>query len=213
MEIKEVHMKHWMPALLAIAVILAVSKLQASPAKDRLITMNVPAPVVVQAIKRVLPLRVDGSSSGLEGVLTIVGITNFRVRDQQIKCRIEMTGTDMHIVTNVAGQQIRLKLGSARMAFDCDARIRFDTPRQILYIKPKAGDVRASEALAKGDIGQMVMLLVDGREFPVPMKNLKPVVAETADKIITVRTKIVDVKAVDGALELSLSPEVSTSPR
>lgn len=206
-------MKNLMPVLIWIAVFLAASGLQASPAKDRLITMNVPAEVVAEAMKRVLPLRVDGSSSGLEGTITIVSLTDFRVKDQQIGCHIEMTGKDMRIVTSVADQPIRLKLGSARMAFDCKADLRFDAARQTLFIRPSAGNVRATEALTKGDIGQVILLLVDGREFPVPIQNLKPIIAETVDRIITIRTKIVNIRAVEGEFQISMTPHVTTSSR
>ncbi len=206
-------MKNVLSMMFAVACLQAAISVQAAPSNDRLITMQVPDAVVADAMKRVLPLRVDGSSSGLEGNLKIVSISNFRVKDKQIHCHVEMEGTDLHLVRTVADQPIRLKLGSARMAFDCSARIRFDAVRQILYIQPSAGDVRASEALIKGDIGQIVLLLVDGRRFPVAIQNLKPVIAEIEDKVITLKTKIVDIRVAQGAFQLSLSPNISMSSR
>jgi hypothetical protein len=201
-------------SVLAFIVSLVPGNLQADPAKNQLITMNLPDAVIAEALKRVLPLALNSSSSGLEGVITIVGITNFRVKDQQILCHLDLMGDNLHLVTSVANQDIRLKLGSARLDFDCEARIRFDAVREILFIRPTAGDMQSSSVLGKGEIGQAIIdLLVNGREFSVSMQGLKPIMAETSDKVITIRTNIVDIKAVEGALQCSIAPAVSTAPR
>jgi hypothetical protein len=201
-------------SVLAFIVSLVPGNLQADPAKNQLITMNLPDAVIAEALKRVLPLALNSSSSGLEGVITIVGITNFRVKDQQILCHLDLMGDNLHLVTSVANQDIRLKLGSARLDFDCEARIRFDAVREILFIRPTVGDMQSSSVLGKGEIGQAIIdLLVNGREFSVSMQGLKPIMAETSDKVITIRTNIVDIKAVEGALQCSIAPAVSTAPR
>jgi hypothetical protein len=199
---------------LAFIVFLAPHNLHAGPAKNQLITMNLPDAVIAEALKHVLPLSLNSSSSGLEGVISIVGITNFRVKDQQILCHLDLMGDNLHLVTSVANQDIRLKLGSARVDFDCEAAIRFDAGRQILFIRPTADAVQSSSVLGKGEIGQAIIdLLVNGREFSVSMQGLKPIMAETSDKVITIRTNIVDIKAVAGALQCSIVPAVSTAPR
>jgi len=198
---------------LAFTVFLAPHNLHADPAKNQLITMNLPDAVIAEALKRVLPLALNSSSSGLEGTITIVGITNFRVKDQQILCHLDLMGDNLHLVTSVANQDIRLKLGSARVDFDCEAHIRFDADREILFIRPTAGDMRSSSVLGKGEIGQAIILLVNGREFPVNMQGLKPIMVETSDKVITIKTHIVDIRAVEGAVQCSIAPAVSTALR
>lgn len=200
-------------SVLAFIVSLVPGNLQADPAKNQLITMNLPDAVIAEALKRVLPLTLNSSSSGLEGTITIVGITNFRVKDQQIFCHLDLMGDNLHLVTSVANQDIRLNLGNARADFDCEARIRFDAVREILFIRPTTGDIQSSSALGKGEIAQAIILLVNGREFPVSMQDLKPIMVETSDKVITIRTNIVDIKAVEGALQCSIAPAVSTAPR
>jgi hypothetical protein len=137
-------------SVLAFIVSLVPGNLQADPAKNQLITMNLPDAVIAEALKHVLPLSLNSSSSGLEGVITIVGITNFRVKDQQILCHLDLMGDNLHLVTSVANQDIRLKLGSARLDFDCEARIRFDAVREILFIRPTVGDMQSSSVLGKG---------------------------------------------------------------
>ena len=45
------------------------------------------------------------------------------------------------------------------------------------------------------------------------MQNLEPIITEASDKIITINTKIVDIKGVEGALQINLAPTVTASPR
>ncbi len=44
------------------------------------ITMNIPQPIIADALQRVIPLNNDGNSSSLEGTITIARIDNLRIR-------------------------------------------------------------------------------------------------------------------------------------
>lgn len=173
--------------------------------RDKYITLNLPETVVARALEHALPLSLKGSSSMLDGTITIVTISNFRVKKQQIFCHLDLVGSNLHLVTKVANQNIRLKLGSARVTFDCEVRIRYDKTRQILYIRPTSRGAQGTDALSKGDISQALALLLNGQEFPIAMQNIKPIIAEASDKIITIKTDIVDIKAIKGALQISLN--------
>jgi hypothetical protein len=201
------------PLIFALFSLLIPLQLQAAAETSLYITMNLPEAVIEKSMKQILPLSLEGSSSTLEGTITVMDITDLRIKNQQILFHLDIMGNNLHLVTRVANQDIRLKLGSTRVDFDCDARIRYDTAKQTLFIRPTASDVQGSEALSKGDIGQTLLLFLNGREFPLTMQNLKPIITEASDKIITINTKIVDVKGVEGALQLSLSPTVTASPR
>lgn len=199
--------------IFALFFLLTPLQLQAATDTNQYITMNVPEAVIAEAMKQILPLSLNTSSSTLEGTITVVKITDLRIKNQQILCHLEILGNNLHLVTRVANQDIRLKLGSAKLDFDCDARIRYDAAKQTLYIRPTASDVQGSDALTKGDIGQTLILFLNGREFPVTMQDLEPIITEASDKMITIKTNIVDVKGVEGALQISLSPTVTASPR
>ncbi len=209
---KDTNMRRLILLLFAIYFLLPPLQLQASTPSNQYITMNLPEAVIVEILKKALPLSLKGSSSRLEGTITILNITNFHLKNQQILCHLDLMGRNLQLVTKVANQDIRLNLGEARTDFDCDARIRYDRSQQTLYIKPITKGIQGSGALSKGDIGQALLLLLNGREFPIAMQNLKPIIARASNKIITINTNIVDVRAVEGALQLSLLPVISSSP-
>lgn len=199
--------------IFTLSFLMISLQLQAAADTNQYITMNVPEAVIAEAMKEILPLSLNTSSSTLEGTITVVNISDLRIKNKQILCHLDIMGDNLNLVTTVANQDIRLKLGSAKLDFDCEARIRYDAAKQTLYIRPTASDVQGSDALTKGDIGQTLMLFLNGREFAVTMQDLEPIITEASDKIITIKTNIADVKSVEGALQISLSPNVTASPR
>lgn len=49
---------------------------------------------------------------------------------------ITLSGHELQIVTTIAGHNLRMKIGSLTMGFQCDATLRFDAPTKTLFIKP-----------------------------------------------------------------------------
>lgn len=204
-------MKRSLITTLATFLVLAALTAQAATT-NQFVTMNVPEAIIAEAMKQVVPLTLDGNSSRLEGTITIIDISNFQIKNQQIFCHLDLMGNNLHLVTTVANQNIRLKLGSARIDLDCDAQIRFDRSSQTLYIRPLAKDTQGSDPLIDGDIGQALLLFLNGKEFPISMQNLKPIVARASGKSISIKTHIVDIRAIEGALQFDITPIITTSP-
>ncbi len=174
------------------------------------ITIAIPETVISKALAETLPLTLDGGSERLEGTITIVDISDLKLYNKIIICHIALTGKDLSLVTTVADQDIRLKLGNASVDFDCEAELRFDEALQTLYITPVARGIEAEKALENGDIGQALLLFLNGREFPIALQDIQPIIAEAGDKMITIDTHISDIGAAAGMLQISLLPKIST---
>jgi len=196
----------------AFLLLFPVSSINAAEKDPQFISMNIPGAVISNALQQILPLTLEGTSSKLEGTITIVGISDLQLHDRRIFCRIDLRGDDLDLITTVADQDIRLRLGSADLDFDCEAELRYDATLQTLYVKPIARGVQTDQALQKGEIGNALLLFLNGREFPLALEDIQPVIAEAGNKIITIETRIADIKAVEGALQFSLHPIVTTAP-
>jgi len=177
------------------------------------ITIAIPESVISRALTETLPLTLAGDSRRLEGAITIVDISGLKLYNKIIICHITLTGKDLSLVTTVADQDIRLKLGNASVDFDCEAELRFDEALQTLYITPVARGIEAEKALENGDIGQALLLFLNGREFPIALQDIQPIIAEAGDKMITIDNHISDIGAAAGMLRISLLPEITTRPK
>ena len=65
--------------------------------------------------------------------------------------------------------------------------------------------------MKKGNIGEALLLLLNGREFPIELQDIEPIIAETSAKTITFQTRIIDIQSAPQQLQLKLAPTISTS--
>lgn len=184
---------------------------QLPAATSKLITLNVPDSVLSQALDKSLPISIDTSSDILSGAITIVKINNLQINDQGISCRIALHGNDMFLNTEIGGQTIKLKVGSLQLDLRCNAILRFDAVKQVLYVKPMISDLQASSSAAQGDINALLMTFLNNREFPVKLQQLEPLIAETSGKAINIRMNIVGIRTHQGIVQFEIMPLIQTT--
>ncbi|MEE4241899.1 MAG: hypothetical protein V2I36_10550 [Desulfopila sp.] len=207
-------MKKRVSSVLSLIVLLFhLQNFAATAAASQTITMNIPEAVIADALEQVLPLTLDDTSSRLEGRITLQKISQFKLLDNLVSFHLDLHGENLSLITTVASQDIRLKLGSAQLDFDCDAYLRFDEEQQILFVKPMARDIQPEVALQQGDIGNALLLLLNGREFPLELQEITPIIAETHHKQLSITAVITNIISQKGALQLQLKPLITASPR
>lgn len=180
---------------------------------SRMITLTIPESVLNQALDKSLPISVDTDSGTLSGAITIVKISNLQLHDQGVSCRIALKGDNMCLTTEIGGQNIKLKIGSLQLGLQCNAGLRFNPNKQILYVKPVITDLQASSTAAQGDIDAMLMAFLNNREFPVKMQQMEPLIAETSGKTINISMNIVDIHTQQGVLQFDILPQIQSTIR
>lgn len=194
--------------LTLIALFLLASSPQESFAKQP-ISLTIPQSVIAEVTKALLPIQLDTHSKSVDGDITIINISDLKLTNGHLACRLRLGGNNLALLTEIAGHEIRLKVGSIELDVNTDAALRFDKEKQILYLKPMINDVVGSGSGANGEIGKALIALLDGREFPINMQQLDPLVAETGAKTVTIDTQIVNIEARPKSLRLSLHPVIS----
>ncbi len=195
--------------LTLVALFILVSAPQNSIAKEP-IRLTIPQSVITEVTRALLPIKIDTHSKSVDGDITIINISELKLTDGHLACRLRLGGNNLALLTEIAGHEIRLKVGSIELDVSTDAALRFDIEKQILYLKPIIKDVAGSGSGANGEIGKaLIAAMLDGREFPINMQQLDPLVAEAGAKTVTIDTKIVNIEAKLQSLELSLYPVIS----
>ncbi len=200
-----------MPKLcLAIAFLLLalVSSPQKATAED-VISLTLPESVIAKAVTALLPLRIDAHSKSVQGDINIKSITDFQLSNNQLACRLRLAGTNLGLVTEIAGHEIKLKVGAVEIDVQTNATLRYDAAHQTLFVKPVVKNLSPGGKDANADIGQALVALLNSKEFPITLQNLDPIIAKSGAKVITINTRITDIKAQPEALRLSLIPMVS----
>lgn len=178
-------------------------------AAEEPIRLTIPQSVITEVTRTLLPIKIDTHSKSVDGDITIINISNLRLTKGHLACRLHLAGNNLALLTEIAGHEIRLKVGSIELDVSTDAALRFDNKRQILYIKPIIKNLEGSGSGANGEIGKALVSMLNGREFPISMQELDPLVAEAGAKTVTIGTKIVNIEAKPKMIQLSLHPIIS----
>lgn len=174
------------------------------------ITMNLPESILSGTLKKILPLQLETASKTLEGTITIISIDKLKLRKGKLSCLLKLKAENLHVVTEVSGHKLRIRIGTIDLSFNTDATLRFDPKEQTLYIKANISDQKTGENGGSNDIGKTLLALLNGREYPIELQKLEPLVAEASNKTVTIQMNIADIKSIDKALQLSLVPVIST---
>lgn len=199
-------MMHRFLTTLFLSTTLLIATATHSIGQD-IITLNLPESVISKAAAAILPLNIDANSKSIQGEITVINITELQLTDQHLACRLHLAGNNLAFVTEIAGHEIKLKVGTVEINFKTNAAIRFDESQQTLYIKPMVEDV--SEDGGNTDIGKALVALLNGREFPVDIQTIEPLIAKTGAKTITIGTRIANIEAKPHAIQLSLIPSIT----
>lgn len=178
-------------------------------AAEDVISLTLPESVIAKAVTALLPLRIDAHSKSVQGDIIIKNITDFQLSNNQLACRLRLAGTNLGLVTEIAGHEIKLKVGAVEIDVQTNATLRYDAAQQTLFVKPVVKNLSPGGKDANADIGQALVALLNSKEFPITLQNLDPIVAKSGAKVITINTRITDIKAQPEALRLSLIPLVS----
>jgi len=176
---------------------------------EDLITLSLPESVIAKAAVTVLPLRIDAHSKTIEGDITIIDISELQLTENHLACRLHLAGKNLTFLAEIAGHEIRLKVGAVDLDFKTNSAIRFDAKKQILFIKPVVKDVATSGGGSNADIGQALVAVLNDKEFPVTIQQLNPLIARTGSKTVTIATTIANIEAKPNSIQLSLRPAVT----
>ncbi|MEN8190942.1 MAG: hypothetical protein ABFS19_13940 [Thermodesulfobacteriota bacterium] len=183
-----------------------------TPAARQYVTLNLPQQVLTSCVKKALPIKIDHGSSNLEGDILITSVNNFRVENKRLAADLILTGNDLHLVTAIGSRNIRLRVGSMQFHFKATANLRFDPRNRTLYIRPLVNNVQSSNQ-GQSEVANLLLPLINNREFPVTMKKLQPLIADTGAKKIAVSMELHDIRAQNGQLVFAIAPRISDSSK
>lgn len=194
----------------ALLICCTMAPANTSAADDK-ITLNLPEKVLAEALTQLLPMEFPADSGSLRGKIIVKKVSDVQLLDRHLRCRLHLIGDQLKILTELAGNTINLNVGTIELDFTAMAKLRFDPQTQTLYVTPVVDEINNRQEGSEGDIGQTLLAIFNGQEFPLSIKDIEPIVAKTGSKTVTINTTIANIQALPQRLELSLQPEITTS--
>ncbi len=191
----------------SLFLFLLTGTLSFAASNQQPITMSLPKSIIKEAIHKTLPVNFTLQSSTLLGSVSIDKIENLQFKDNKLSSHITLSGHKLNLITSIAGHDLRMKIGSITMNFQCDTSIRFDVPSQTLYLKPIITELNSTDT-QKTDIASTIVLLFNNRELPLQIEKLKPIMTGAGNKLLNISMDIANIELLPDSLLLSITPQI-----
>jgi len=198
-------MKAYRNTVVAVALCILVSSAHSYAAgdKDREVTMVIPARVLQEFINEVLPVELTDHDK-ISGVLWIKSVENLKLGLDKVWFTAAIHGENIAYKGKIGGLPADLRFRALDSRLHCEASIRYDAEKRLLYVRPKV-----VEEGKQGDVPWLLLMsLLSGREYPMEIRKFKPIEARVNDKALEIDMDISDIYTANDRLFIAMSPTV-----
>ena len=198
------------PCLAAALLLLpmAVNAAPTAPNKaQRAIVITMPAETVLASLQKMLPLAIPSHNEQLQGDIVLESLDRLFIHDNILSLRGVLSGKNLVIITNIAGQDLRLKLGQIHLPVTCDLQTRFDQAKRKLFVTPRFAETVADKNSQEASVGSLIGAL-GGREYPVDLDALQLLNIKMGTRSIPIAMEPTNIAGTDNALIFRLMPRI-----
>ena len=181
----------------------------AKPLRDIVITM--PAETVLASLQKILPLTIPSQHPGLQGDIVLESLDRLSIANNVLSVHGVLSGKNLLVATNIAGQNIQRKLGQVSLPINCDLHTRFDQASGQLFVRPRFANGGQAQA-QNNPAGSLDPLLgaLGSREYPVDLEALQMLNIRMGDRTIPIAMQPVNITGADNSLIFRLLPRVGS---
>ena len=194
-------------ALLLALPLMALRPTTSEAKPGRNIVLTLPAETVLASLQKALPLDIPSQSRQLQGDIIVESLDSLTIADTAITVRGVLSGRNLVVTTQLAGQPFQLRLGEVRLPVTCTLQTRFDAARRQLYVTPHFNNA----GNGNDDLAPLLGALA-GHEYLVDLDALETMNIRVGSKTIPVAMDPVHIGGANNALVFQMMPRVG-NPR
>ena len=178
----------------------------AQAGKIQNITLVVPETGISDLIKGLLPYSID-FGKGFSGSFRIKSIDNINIEKGKVLFSTYIHGKDIKYTTKIVNQAVSVEVGHIKLHNNWETSLRYDKKEKILYVKPNIEGPNNNKDLSPGDM--LLNALLQGLsdlEFPISLKDLKPITTEIDSTKITIKMDVIDIYTDNDMLYIETKP-------
>lgn len=203
MEIMKGYRSTVVAILICISFCLVTS--HAAADKNNEITIVIPARVLQGFINEVLPVEIT-THEKVSGVLWIRSIEDLKLGLDKVWFTATIHGENIAYKGKIGGLPANLRFGALDSTLNCEASIRYDSKKGLLYVRPKV-----VEEGKEGDVLWLLLVsILSDREYPIEVQELKPIAARFSNKTVEIEMDISNIYTANDRLFIALRPSVRT---
>jgi hypothetical protein len=178
----------------------------AQAGKTQNITLVVSETGVSDLIKGLLPYSID-FGKGFSGSFWIKSIDNINIEKGKVLFSTYIYGKDIKYTTKIINQVLSVAVGHINLHNNWETSLRYDKIEKILYVKPHIDEPKNTKDQSQGDM--LLNALLQGLsdlEFPISLKDLKPITTDVDSTQIIIQMDIIDIYADNDMLYIETKP-------
>lgn len=176
------------------------------------IVLSLPDTVVAEVVQKCLPLQINQPADTLAGLISVEKVENLAFKDKSLTAAVTMRGQNVQLNTAIGGHQLRLNVGNVDLQFSLQAVTRFDKASQTLFIRPTVSGLDQQGSQSQ-EVGTLVASLFNEQEFPLPLDNLQPIIADLGKRELIIDMVVEDIRLGPETLAILLTPKTSVQPK
>jgi len=182
------------------------SHAQTRPSDDIIIT--VPSGVITNMIKATLPLNLE-KGPYLKGALWIHTIDRLRIGSDTVTFDMNIRGKNIKFETRLGNQALLMDIGSINAAFSCNAALRYDASKRLLYVTPHILQKQNQNKANKTEANLLQLLsLANGVEYPIEIAKFQPVITPISGEQLNIDMNITSIHTQNGKVFVRIRPQV-----
>ena len=164
--------------LICLLILTVFSGSHAQTGSPDEISFTIPRSVIINFIRTALPLNLKNGPY-LKGKVWIQTIDQVKIGSNKVEFEMMIQGKNLKLETHLGKKVMSFDIGNLNAVFSCDASIRYDASKRLLYItpnilqKPNGNDADQFSANLL-----QVLSLANGTQYPVEIQKVQPFVTK-----------------------------------
>jgi len=178
-------------------------------AVDQSVTISIPEDILSRAIKDGLPIPINAQSQYFQGDIAVQSLEKLQVREKSLYLQGIVSGRNFTMNTSIAGKEISMAVGSVQLPLTCELFLRFDGSKNVLFVTPRFPKPKSLYAADPADALLLLLSSLGGKEYPVELGAIQPILAKAGKGYISIELEPVDILTQKGQLLIKMKPKVS----
>ncbi len=186
--------------LFCVLILAAFPKCYAQTGSPDEISITIPRKVILNFIIAALPLTLENGPY-LKGNVWVQTIDQIKIGSNKIEFEMMIQGRDLKFETHLGKKVMVFDIGNLNVAFICDASIRYDASKRLLYVLPNILQKPNGNDTDQFSVILLQMLsLANGMEYPVEIRKIQPFVTRIGGDPFNIDIDITHISTENGVV-------------
>jgi hypothetical protein len=191
---------------LLLVINISDSHAQTFPSDE--ISITIPRTVITNMIKAVLPLNLE-KGHYFKGSLLIQAINHLKIGSDKVEFEMNIKGENIKFETKLGNQALLMDIGNLNADFSCNASLRYDAQRRLLYITPHILQIPNKNKANKlaANLLQLISL-GNGVEYPIEIQKFAPFITKIGSDQFNIDMDISNIYTENDKIFISGQPKL-----